>query len=79
MAMNSDELKRRRKALELTQEEFGKHDLIRRSRMWVNRWEKGAEIPHWVESALEQIEDRAKLLALLKLHNKEMEKLPWKT
>lgn len=55
--MKSDDLKRRREALGLTQEQLARELDV--AVMTVSRWERGVNpIPHYIELALEAIEAR---------------------
>lgn len=60
--MKPEELKRRREALELTQEQLARELDV--TTMSVSRWERGVyPIPHYIELALEAIEMRRRRAA----------------
>ncbi len=60
--MKPEELKRRREALGLTQEQFARELDV--TTMSVSRWERGVyPIPHYIELALEAIEMRRRRAA----------------
>lgn len=60
--MRPDELKRRREALRLTQEQLARELDV--TTMSVSRWERGVyPIPHYIELALEAIEMRRRRAA----------------
>lgn len=60
--MKSDELKQRREALGLTQEQLARELDV--TTMSVSRWERGVyPIPHYIELALEAIEMRRRQAA----------------
>jgi transcriptional regulator with XRE-family HTH domain len=60
--MKSDELKRRRESLSMTQDELARALGVKQ--MTVSRWERGVHpIPYYIELALEAIEARRKRAA----------------
>ena len=60
--MKPEELKRRREALSLTQEQLARELDV--TTMSVSRWERGVyPIPHYIELALEAIEMRRRRAA----------------
>lgn len=67
--MTKNELKKYRRSLDMTQEEFGIHlgiPIDKNPRVRVSSWENSVDIPYWVPRMIELLKDLERLRRKIK-------------